>query len=199
MARSRSFRGRGISQTQRRKKTWVSTVIAAGGAANSPGFNSTVGINIAPNLTPGNNSTAGLILMSGDGTQASPFVGGLPSESTILRMRGSLSFPKNTYDAAGLVNNQFAIGYGVSGISDLNADSYPTPISHADWDGWMFLRQSAINPVDSQGTMVDVKAMRKVQDGDVFFISAETVAGDGTPSATNQQWLLDLRILLLLP
>ncbi len=199
MAR-RAFRGRsGISQSQRRKKTWVQVVEAAGGSANAPGFVSTFEVALAPNTTPGNNTKFGFVVASGDGTQGAPLVSNLPSESTILRIRGSLAFPKNNYNGTGLVNTQVAIGYGVTSLTDLNSDSYPGSISDGSWDGWMFLRQSAVAPVDSEGSIVDIKAMRKINDGETLFVQTESVAGDGTPSAAVQLFQLDIRILLLLP
>jgi len=62
----------------------------------------------------------------------------------------------------------------------------------------MFLRQSAVSPVDSEGTMMDVKAMRKIETGDSLFFAAQSVAGSatGAPLAT---FVFDARLLMLLP
>jgi len=200
MAHRRSFgRGRGISQAQRRKKTWIQVkqLVLAGG---NPGFVTGVAIELSSAGVAGAGSRAGFFGLSGDGTAGNPFESTIPAESTILRIRGSLLFPK--YFNAGnsdAGNIDVAIGYGVTSISDLNSSSYPAPITDAEWDGWMFRRQGPVGPVDSAGTIVDVKAMRKVESGDVFFVMAETVNGLGNVTPASFLWQLDLRLLVLLP
>jgi len=78
-----------------------------------------------------------LAFTNGSGTGADPLVSLLPDESTILRIRGSMVFPKNIPVAAGSgpCDAEFAVGFGVTALRDLNSDSYPAPISEAGWDG----------------------------------------------------------------
>jgi len=195
----RGFRGRGISDSQRRKKSWVQLVELVD-LAEVPGFVTSIGLFLTDSGVPGRGVQSGVIGISGDGTAGAPFRSVLPPESTILRIRGSILFPK--YLAAGgaaAANVDVAVGFGVTGISDLTSESYPGPISEADWDGWMFRRQSAVSPVDSEGTTVDVKAMRKIKSGDAFFVMMESVVGEGGTSTAVQTWAFDLRLLLLLP
>jgi len=200
MAHRRGFRGRGISDSQRRKKTWVSVkLLIGGGEARVPGFSTGINLSVTPGTLSGEASRDGFILSSGDGTGNDPLVSTLPEESTILRIRGSLDFPTSDGAPAILatdINTSF--GFGVTGLTDNNATSYPGPISDADWDGWMFLRQSHLKPVSSDGTVVDVKSMRKLKSGDAFFIMAEGVPLSNMGNVL-QEWHFDLRLLLLLP
>ena len=198
MAHRRSSR-RGVSDTQRRKKAWFTVKEIVGGGGASPGFQTSFSTTLTTPGVGGTSTRSVFALLAGSGTGADPLVSQIPEESTILRMRGSLLFPKNVPDTGGgPADSQFAVGFGVTAIRDSNADSYPAPISEGDWDGWMFLRQSAVSPVDSIGTMVDVKSMRKVKSGDFFFISFEASAGVNVLNTVGL-WMLDLRILLLLP
>jgi len=197
MARRGSFRGRGISQSQRRKKTWVQIVELVSDTAK-PGFTSAFAVDVIGGVLVGESSKAVVILASGDGTGGAPLVSVLPDESTILRARGSLVFPKNTASPGQLIKEEFSVGFGVTGLTDTDSNSYPGPLSDPSWDGWMFLRQSAVAPVDSIGTAVDVKAMRKIKSGDAFFISFEALNGDGS-APVGGNYIMDLRLLLLLP
>jgi len=185
-----------MPQAQKRKKTWVQLQdliqnTAVPGIAN----------NFAITFTPPNNgegSREALVAVTGDGTGAAPLVSSLPEESTILRIRGSLSFPKSVRSDPGQAGDQCnSIGFGVVGVADLDANSYPAPISDAGWDGWMFKRESSISPLDPQGAIVDVKAMRKIKTGEAFMVMAEAVAF--STGATPATWQFDLRLLLLLP
>ncbi len=199
--RGRSFRGRGISQAQRRKKTWVQLEVLVGAGTASPGRTGALGLDVTTPSVNGTTNRDGFIAMTGDGSGAAPFASLLPDESTILRIRGSLVFPKNGASTVGFdpLETQFVFGVGVTGISDLNSDSYPGPISDADWDGWMFLRQSALGPADSNATLVDIKAMRKIQSGDALFVMAEGAANLNAGQSISGSWQFDLRVLLLLP
>ncbi len=195
----RTFRGRGISQSQRRKKSWfqIKEVIAS---SATPGFMTVINLtNDLSLVATGESARAGFTLADGDGTAGAPFTSSVPEESTILRIRGSLLFPKNVRVGSGAIAGDLSnsIGFGVSSINDLQASSFPGPTSDPDWDGWMFLRSSAVSPVDSMGTVIDVKAMRKIKSGDVFFVMAESTSAGGSPA--NQSWIMDLRLLLLLP
>jgi len=197
MAHRRSFT-RGISQSQRRKKTWIQLKQLAPSGGEIPGFITTFQSFIPATGPSGNGARAGFIFVTGDGTAEFPLVSNFPEECTILRIRGSLLFPKYiTSEPLGTTDVATSFGFGVAAITDLDAQSYPAPGSNADWDGWMFKRQSPVSPVDSAGTIVDVKAMRKIKSGDCFFTMAESVAL-GTTS-TDAQWQYDMRLLILLP
>ncbi len=196
----RGTRGRGISQSQRRKKTWVQLNQLIGSGTGSPGRTNVFAITITNSATPGVGVQDGFIAADGDGTGADPLISTLPDECTILRVRGNMTFP--AYDlqdpiVAGMAS-ETAFGFGVAALKDLNADSYPGPASEASWDGWMFRRAAPVSPVDSIGTVIDVKAMRKVKSGDAFFFMMEQV-NISTTADTDFDWLLDLRLLLLLP
>jgi len=195
---SSRFRGRGISQAQRRKKTWVGMKELAAAGAASPGFLTSFHLEPITTAVGGDGGRDGFIAMTGDGSGTDPFLGTLPAESTILRIRGSLLFPKNEFmvEPQGLTK-QFSFGIGVTGISDNVVSSYPAPISDVDWDGWMFLRGSAVAPVDSVGSVIDIKAMRKVNDGEALFAMAEVVTN--TNGISTGSFLFDIRVLLLLP
>jgi len=206
MAVRRSFaRGRGISESQRRKKTWISVKVpTAATGLDTAQFQTAAFLEVPATSTPiGSTQKAGLALIEDPGGSAT--VGAeqstLPEESTILRARGSLLFPKNTAlegTASSTLTDQYAFGFGVTDIRGAVQGTFPGPILDADWDGWMFLRQSAVAPVDSDGTMVDVKAMRKLKGGDCLFFAVESVSGDGvsTPAGV---FIFDMRLLILLP
>jgi len=189
---SRSFRPRGVSQSQRRKKAWTQV----------SGFPSPAGVL---------NST--LILgLSGGGGPPSPFsevsgvfyppqVGLLP-ESTIIRLRGSLNLPKNT--ASGVQTTTLAYGMGVmeSGAAALGAFPNPASPEGADWDGWMFYRSLNSAVLDAASTVVDVKSMRKVQSGYSFIIVFGQYVQTNDDSVTapiSHQSELTARALVLLP
>ncbi len=203
MARKRSFRPRGISDSQRRKKTWVQVGIANGavGAGNMAFATSLLIETPTIGSGAGSNDFALFGLVQSGATEVGDESSVLPDESTILRMRGSLNYPKNSATQGtlpGVPQEQFAFGMGVTDVRSLVNGASPLPITDASWDGWMFLRQSSIAPLDSEGTIVDVKSMRKIKSGDAFFVVGQGVAGGGGTSF-NGMWQLDLRILLLLP
>ncbi len=197
------FRSRGISDSQRRKKTWVSlkndTTVSTAGVAS---FQTAFVMGTLPQVATGGIGNDFLASVLDPSTTIGDAQSTLPSEFTILRICGSLLFPKSTAAASAgvptLIGQQNAIGFGVTDIRSIINGSVPGPIVDADWDGWMFMRQSNVSPVDSIGSVVDVKSMRKLRDGDAFFISAQSVVGD-TAQATDVEWFLDLRLLLLLP
>nr|APC94150.1 hypothetical protein [uncultured marine virus] len=187
MARRGSpFRGRsGISDTQRRKKAWI-------------------GMNFLPvqgvDMSGGGLTPAAVAVGPGSGLTLLQF----PSqpgfaESTILRIRGMVDIPKSIIGGSG-TNEITAFGIGV--VSDAAAEglSVPNPATETgyDWDGWMFVRQSTQTAVDTQGTQVDVKSMRKWKSGDsIVFVcggSTDVIAG-----AVFSQIKWSLRGLFLLP
>jgi len=194
---------RKISDSQRRKKSWISvkTAVGGGGAGDSS-FVTSIQMFTPMTLTTGGSTEDDLfaLVSSGQVTEGDE-VSTLPEECTILRSRGSLLFPKNVPSSdptTGGAADNYAWGFGISDIRSLVNGFSPGPIVDSDWDGWMFLRQSGVSPLDSEGTMVDVKAMRKIKTGDALFFAAQAVNGDGveTPAAT---WLFDMRLLILLP
>jgi len=196
MAHRASFRRSGVSQTQKRKKTWIAIkqLIAAG---VNPGILTSIELSTTSPGILGQATREVFLVAGGDQTGGNPLTSTLPEESTILRMRGSLLFPKTTI-TGGLIDTQFAFGIGVTGLSSAtSAGSYPGPITDSDWDGWMFLRQSTLPPVEANSGIVDVKAMRKINSGEALFMSVEAVDGGATQDTGN--WVFDLRVLLLLP
>ncbi len=195
-----SFRRGGISDSQRRKKTWSQVKVSSGGTQSGTSlFVTSIRMTTAATSATSGATTADLIAaidegIVGNGDEQST----LPDECTLLRARGSLLFPKNVPGTGSLTADNYAWGFGVTDIRSLVNGQSPGPIVDADWDGWMFLRQSAVSPVDSEGTMVDVKAMRKIQTGDALFFAAQAV--NGSSAITPQgDWQFDMRFLILLP
>ena len=176
--------GRGISETQRRKKAWIdmNTQPATG--------NDISGSNLfPPTLVAAGDSLSLIQFPSQAGFQ----------ESTILRIRGSLMVPKSSYADS---SNADAFAFGIGVVSDQAAENLAVPnpatATGYDWDGWLFLRQSPSAAVDVTGTIVDVKAMRKWKSGD----SIVFVAGMATSSVgglTGIAFEFTLRGLFLLP
>ncbi len=205
MARRGSFRrGGGISDSQRRKKTWISLKVDT--TSTTPGQATFMTAFVLQTANTG--TSIGSIESQAFGAVNEPFtseggeVSSLGEEVTILRMRGSLTFPKSdgTPGAVpGVIESQYAFGLGVTDVRSLVGGVFPGPIIDADWDGWMFLRQSTTAPLDPEGTAVDVKAMRKIQSGDAFFASVQAVNGQSGITTPAADWVLDLRLLLLLP
>ncbi len=201
MAHRRSFRGRGISDSQRRKKTWISikTAVAAAGA-DSSFSTSIVQSTAATDANPGNFRTSTFAVITDELQTVGDELSNLPEECTILRARGSLLFPKNTIiaGASGPVEDQYAWGFGVTDIRSIVGLSSPNPIVDSDWDGWMFLRQSALPPVEATSGIVDVKAMRKIRGGDALFFTAVGMNGRTTITPAGD-FVFDMRLLILLP
>jgi len=202
MSRRGSFtRPRGISQSQRRKKTWISVKAAvATPSAGDSIFTTSFQLPVAQTgASDGSHSEVAFGLIdvgaAGDGDEFST----LPEECTVLRIRGSLLFPNNAFASGDtLPINNHAFGIGVTDIRSIVNSNFPGPIIDSDWDGWMFLRQSALKPLDAQATMMDVKSMRKIKTGDALFFAAQTVNGTGGGGAS-ADWAMDARILVLLP
>lgn len=154
----------------------------------------------ADDTAAGGSVQDGFIAADGSGTGADPLVSTIPEESTILRIRGSLLFPNYNIDDPIVAGAAFetCFGMGVAPIKDLDADSYPGPCSEASWDGWMFRRQSSLEDITFEGSIIDVKAMRKVKSGDAFFVMAEMV-NISAVGTLDFDWQWDLRLLILLP
>jgi len=94
----------------------------------------------------------------------------------------------------------FAFGIGIVSDEAAEALAVPNPATATgyDWDGWMFLRNSNQIPVDVQGTIIDVKAMRKWKSGDSIVFVAGSSAGSGG-GQVGQPFEFSLRGLFLLP
>ncbi len=199
----RRFRGRGISDSQRRKKTWVSARVGVGGAVAGQADSQTAIFmqTLATGAAVGSHSESAFILVNDPSVLEGDERSTLGEEVTILRARGSLVFPPYSTGQGtltGTVTDQYAWGFGVTDIRSLVKNVFPGPIIDSDWDGWMFLRQSGVAPIDSAGSIVDVKSMRKIESGDALFFAAQAVSGDAvvTPGAA---FVFDMRFLILLP
>jgi len=180
-----SFRGRGISESQRRKKTW-----AGFGIAGIPNY----GIELRLGV-PGAAPLDAVVLAQFSSATSSKFV-----EGTLIRLRGSVDVPKST---AGDTTTSITVAFGIGFITDeaAAAVSVPNPATPegASWDGWMFHRTGAQGNLDANSGVVDSKSMRKWNDGQ----SLVFVAGMSLPSlstvATVQIVQVFLRGLILLP
>jgi len=170
MAHRRSFgRGRGISQSQRRKKLWASFNAGAQTAAGQ-GLVAQLTLNFVPPPIPVGSAT-GTSSFAGFAFDASKDREDIDPESTILRIRGSLLIDKNSQIGGEFSN--FAFGIGVMETTAVQTPALPNPATRngADWDGWMFYRSINTAILDAEGSIVDVKAMRKIESGySMFFI-----------------------------
>jgi len=201
----RRFRGRGISDSQRRKKAWIGLKQLVPGTPGSGDGSFTTSIKLTTPIgsgstAPGNFSSAIAAFISDPDPQIGEEASTLPEECTILRARGSLLFPKTVPGTvANQIDIQHSFGFGVTDIRSIASGIAPGPILDVDWDGWMFLRQSTVAPVDSVGSAVDVKAMRKIKTGDAFFVAATAMDVAGGAFVPTADWIFDLRLLILLP
>jgi len=200
MAHRRSFRGRGISDSQRRKKSWIqiSTPARFAGAgtttAETSNLQFSLPLDAAPSLTDFR-QTAGFF---SDLTTL-----GLPAESTILRIRGSVLFGKN--DAISNDVTMLAMGIGVLESTAAAAGVVPNPATPdgGSWDGWMWHRSQQSTALDVEGTVFDVKSMRKVQGGYsmilVFGRHIQNVIDVPVDPVSQIEASINLRVLVLLP
>ncbi len=201
MAHRRTFRGRGISDSQRRKKTWIAVKEQTGatGALQSF-FRTSISMNVAATgSVNGDSQSATFGLIDVGSAPGGDEFSMLPEESTILRIRGTLDFPKNVKGSiAQVVNAQYLWGIGVTDIRGIVNGANPLPITDSDWDGWMLLRGGTLPPLDATGTILDIKSMRKLKTGDALFIAVQSVNG-ASVIAPAAEWFFDLRLLILLP
>jgi len=197
----RSFRGRGISDSQCRKKSWIQVTAPSGSTAAPTDNNAEQTPNIQfflPAATP-TLSTFG----SSVGFISDPVLDKVPAESTILRIRGSINMPKNFQDAGENVN--YAVGIGVMEATAAALGAFPNPSTPdgGAWDGWMFYRSQQAGSLDANATIFDVKSMRKVQSGQAIVIvfGQFKTKFDGTvPGPTlDTSTQMNLRALILLP
>jgi len=185
MARnSRSTFRRGISETQRRKKAWIDMNVAQAFGEDQSG-----GALVPPLQAVGEPTVAILQFPS----QAGFF------ESTILRIRGTLSVPKSLYGTTASDSQISAFGIGIVSDAAAAALAVPNPATATgyDWDGWLFLRQASTVSVDPASEVVDVKAMRKWKSGDsIVFVAGFSDLGGPTQPLP---FTFSLRGLFLLP
>jgi len=181
MAHRGSFRGgRGISESQRRKKVWNTfsafaqdDVVVASFPSPTLNFDAPIA---------GAASPAGQVVSYVFSAQQA-----VPAESTIMRIRGSLNLQKTTISATEIITFAFAIGVMETGAA-LTFGAIPNPASTngANWDGWMFYRSQLGDNIDAASTIIDVKSMRKIQSGYslVLAMGSEAVTfGDQATSA----------------
>jgi len=186
--RGRTFRGRGVSDSQRRKKVWIDMNVAGG-----LGFDASGGGLFLPTTASPGEDLAALVFPSSTNPSF--------AESTILRIRGVVNVPKSSYSSSQSGIECFAFGIGI--ISDQAAEvqtAIPNPATATgyDWDGWLTVRQSDVPPLDSNATVIDVKAMRKWRSGDsiVFVFGSASGIPAGYSGVTCG---FSLRGLFLLP
>jgi len=209
MARRASFRGRGISQSQRRKKAWSALSGPAVGqdlTGQGP-FTPTLNYQIAAGTTDAFGLGADALAFT---VESGQLEGDIPQEATILRIRGSLILNKNVTDVGNTppISDQgidtFAFGIGVmeTGATRLGAFPNPATPDGSDWDGWMFYRSINSAVLDAEGSIIDVKAMRKVQSGQTLIMVAgvqSAMYDNAVGTLAGLSAALTARILLLLP
>jgi len=120
------------------------------------------------------------------------------TESTLLRIRGTLNVPKSFYSLTPGGNEVFAFGIGIVSDTSAAALAVPNPATATgyDWDGWLFLRQAGSVAVEPTGELVDIKAMRKWRGGDSIVFVAGLATG---ASEVGAPFTMSLRGLFLLP
>jgi len=181
------FRGRsvGISQTQRRKKSWEGFADVG---------SETLGNRLVPPAIVG----AGSSLQVSGITSASAELIGLV-EGTVMRIRGSLDVPKSSIAAAA---NSLVVAFGIGFVTDeafaVSAVPNPATPGGADWDGWLFFRSNLQGSLDANAGVMDSKAMRKWNSGQTLALIAGQATNDvaGVPSTVVQ---LLVRALFLRP
>jgi len=185
-----SFVGRGgISQSQRRKKAWGGFSVA-----DSP-------TDVVTQLIELNVTLPGVSTPE-EAVQGVAFTSGIPEESTLMRVRGSLLLTKS--DFTGPLRETFAFGIGVLETGAALLGSFPNPASPsgANWDGWMFYRSLTTAILDAEASIMDVKSMRKIQSGYslVFVLGGHAMTtDDSVPSVSGGNAQIIARGLFLLP
>ena len=183
-----SFRGRsfGISESQRRKKSWL-------GFADA-GSEVTGNLLEIPDIAGAAGSS---LVVSGITSPAAAQLGLL--EGTIMRIRGSIEVPKSTISN---VATKITVAYGIGFVTDeafaVSAVPNPATPEGADWDGWLFYRAQLQGSLDANAGIVDSKAMRKWQSG-MTFVQVAGQATDLVGGTTAQNVATIFRGLFLLP
>jgi len=133
--RASSFRGRGVSDAQRRKKSWLNITGPAVFNASDNG-EQTPNMSLAiDSVTPVTSSLGRSVGLFSDST-----LDRLPAESTLLRLRGSVNLPKNSNAADNVENHAIGIGILEAGAAALGAFPNPATPEGGAWDGWMWFR-----------------------------------------------------------
>ena len=125
--------------------------------------------------------------------------------STILRVRGDFYF--NLLTAAAVGDGFFGgFGVGVMTTAAVGAGTaaIPTPLTEANWDGWMFHRffhcfsglSGAADGAAAVAFEIDTKAMRKWADDDYVLVAVTEVIEEGMATAENA---FNSRVLVALP
>jgi len=184
---NRSFRGRGrvgISESQRRKKTWVGFGIA-GNVIN--------GFELKPASLVAAGGSISLVSFSAKGSFSL-------EESTLMRIRGSVQVPKSTPGPNSGTNDVSAFGIAMVTDDAASVGAVPNPatVLGADWDGWLFYRSNVSGVLDANGTIFDAKAMRKFTGGQSLVFVAG-LASDFVSGVTAGITLVSCRGLFLLP
>jgi len=156
---------------------------------------------------PGSSSVAAAFSASGSAILGAGLVA-LADGLTVARIRGNMELVLNSATAA-LSGYHGAVGIGktTSEAFTVGITALPTPLTDADWDGWMwhsFYDLHAVTGAASDGVNavsnylripVDSKAMRKFDLSDTLFVVTEVIeVGVATMSIH-----FDSRILLFLP
>jgi len=183
MGHRSSFRPRGgITESQRRKKSWFSVQPPS----------DIFGFSLLPPDIAFAGSTLALAIADGLGTPTL-------IESTLLRIRGAVEVPKSIVGTGG--NSDifaFGIGYVTNEAALAGAVPNPATASGADWDGWIFLRTSGQAALDITGTVMDSKAMRKWKSGtSLVFVAG--LATDQIVGTIGQPFEVQARLLFMLP
>ena len=129
-----------------------------------------------------------------------------PSEApeTLIRTRGEFTVYVDTSTIA--VGEAAMFGFGIGMVTEAAATvgvgSVPTPLTDADWDGWLYHRFVGLGAEttvasDDEGlhmarVVVDSKAMRKVDTDQRLVIVAENI---GLVGAFTMQGTCSLRLL----
>jgi len=184
MGHRRSFRS-GISQSQRRKKSW------GGVFGYADDLN---GLFLTTPSAGGPGSSLQLFALGSDENQA-------VVEGTILRIRGTIEITKSILQGPTTFTTDihaFGIGMVTNEAAQNGAVPNPATATGVTSDIWMFLRTSTQIPVDIQGTIFDVKAQRKWESGMslVFVLGSASDLPSGTSGGVVR---LQSRILFLLP
>jgi len=201
MARARSFRRGGISDSQRRKKSWVQ--ITGPPVDTAGGFDATLQTPLL-NFVLADNAGGALTDSNSVGFFSDPLLDKIPAESTILRLRGSLNMPKNAVGGSALTF--FAFGIGVMEATAAALGGFPNPATPEGgaWDGWLQYRSQQTAQLDANASIFDAKSMRKVQSGYAIVVvfGRYRASTDGQvlgASGVNDSMQLNARGLILLP
>jgi len=184
-SRSRGGRGRSISPSQMRKKTWSPFEQSQGGPL--------VGTLAAPTVV---GSTLDTFIFT-----PRPDV----EESTIIRSHLQATFDPKAVSAAAQTAFTFALGVGiVTAEAAATAGGVPDPGFLAVWDGWYLHKTwswhglTATGFIENRHIDIDSKGMRKLQSGNVIIVAVSLSASGGGGSGT-LSYALGGRQLILLP